>query len=57
MLNNELLVEMSKGLYEDLGYDEPIVSELTKKMTDRLDTEWYRKHNGWSNEKVHCKIG
>lgn len=57
MLDNELLVEMSKGLYEDLGYDEPIVSELTKKMTDRLDTEWYRKSNDLTHEKVHCKIG
>lgn len=56
LLNNELLVEMSKGLYEDLGYDEPTVSGLTKKMADRLESEWYRKYNGWSNEKVHCKI-
>lgn len=57
MLNNEIFVEISKGLYEDLGYDEPIVSGLTKKMADRLESEWYRKYNGWDNEKVHCKIG
>jgi len=57
MLNNEFLVEMSKGLYEDLGIEEPIVSELTKKMADRLDTEWCRKSNDLTHEKVHCKDG
>lgn len=57
MLNNELNVEIAKGLYESLGYDEPIVSGLTKKMADRLESEWYRKYNGLSHEKVHCKIG
>ena len=57
MLNNEIFVEISKGLYEDLGYDEPTVSELTKKMVNRLESELYRKCNGWNNEKVHCKIG
>jgi hypothetical protein len=57
LLNNELLVEMSKDLYRDLGIEEPIVSELTKKMTDRLDTEWYRKSNDLTHEKVHYKEG
>ena len=57
MLNNEILVEISKGLYEDLGYDEPTVSKLTKNIACRLENGWYRKYNGWSNEKVHCKIG
>lgn len=57
ILNNEFLVEMSKGVYEHLGYDEPTVSKLTENMACRLENEWYRKYNGWTNEKVHCKIG
>ena len=56
-LNNELLVEMSKGVYEHLGYDEPTVSKLTENVVDRLECEWFRKYNGWDNEKVHCKEG
>ncbi len=57
MLNNEFLVEMSKGLYESFGYDEPTVSELTENVVRRLENEWYRKSNDLTHEKVHCKEG
>lgn len=47
------VLKMSKGLYKNLGYDEPTVEKITITVTDRLDCEWFRKANGIKNEDVH----
>jgi hypothetical protein len=55
LLNNELHVEILEGLCEKLGVDEPTVKKITENVACRLECEWFRKYNGWNNEKIHGK--
>ena len=53
LLQKQLDVEICKSLYEDMGYEEPIVDQLTKVLEDRITDEWNRQANGLNNRNVH----
>ena len=53
LLQKQLDVEICKVLYEDMGYEEPIVDQLTKVLEDRITDEWNRQANGLNNRNVH----
>ena len=53
LFRRELDVEICKALYEDMGYEEPIVDQLTKVLEDRITDEWNRQANGLNNRNVH----
>ena len=53
MLNDEFEVEVLKEVFESMEYDEDITRKFIRDATYRLNNEWVRKSNGWTNEIIH----
>jgi hypothetical protein len=53
MLNDEFEVEVLKEVFESMEYDEDITRKFIRDTTYRLNNEWVRKSNRWTNEMVH----
>jgi len=53
LLNYEFESEVLKEVFESMEYDEDITRKFIRDATYRLNNEWVRKSNGWTNEMVH----
>ena len=53
LLKGEFEVEELKELYEFMKNDEDTTRKLILDAADRIDNEWVRKSNKWTNELVH----
>jgi hypothetical protein len=53
MLNDEFEVEVLKEVFESMEYDEDITRKFIRDTTYRLNNEWVRKSNRWTNEMIH----
>ena len=53
MLNDEFEVEVLKEVFESMEYDEDITRKFIRNATYRLNNEWVRKSNKWTNEIIH----
>jgi hypothetical protein len=53
LLNDEFELEVLKELYEFMNNDEDITRKLIRDAADKLDNEWVRKSNKWTNKLVH----
>ena len=54
-INKEFLFEMSKELMEEMDYEPSVTMNMVDELNNRLENEWFRKHNGWNNENIHGK--
>jgi hypothetical protein len=53
MLNDEFESEVLKEALRFVEYDEDITRKLIRDAADRLNNEWVRKSNKWTNEIIH----
>jgi hypothetical protein len=53
MLNDEFESEVLKESLEFVKYDEDITRKFIRDATYRLNNEWVRKSNKWTNEMIH----
>jgi hypothetical protein len=53
LLNDEFEVEVLKEVFESMEYDEDITRKFIRDATYRLNNEWVRKSNRWTNEMIH----
>jgi hypothetical protein len=53
LLNDEFGDEVLKEALRFVEYDEDITRKLIRDAIDRLDNEWVRKSNKWTNEMIH----
>jgi hypothetical protein len=53
LLNDEFGDKVLKEALRFVEYDEDITRKLIRDAIDRLDNEWVRKSNKWTNEMIH----
>jgi hypothetical protein len=53
LLNDEFESEVLKEALRFVEYDEDVTRKFIRVATDRLNNEWVRKSNKWTNEIIH----
>ena len=53
LLTNEFHVDLAEGIYGYFGIEPDLIENFTTSLKDKLDTEWHRKSNKWTNEMIH----
>ena len=53
LLNDEFESEVLKEALRFVEYDEDVTRKFIRVATDRIDNEWVRKSNKWTNEMIH----
>lgn len=53
LLNDEFESEVLKEALEFVKYDEDVTRKLIRNAAYRLNNEWVRKSNKWTNEMIH----
>jgi hypothetical protein len=53
LLNYEFESEVLKEALRFVEYDEDVTRKFIRVAADRLNNEWVRKSNKWTNEIIH----
>ncbi len=53
LLNYEFESEVLKEALRFVEYDEDVTRKFIRVAADRLNNEWLRKSNKWTNEMIH----
>jgi hypothetical protein len=54
-INKEFFFEISKELMEEMDFEPSLTKNMVDELNNRLENEWFRKYNEWTNEKIHGK--
>ena len=55
LLDNKFKEQLVSELYDELGYDKPMIDELVHVLSSRLENDVERSLQGITNDVAHCR--